>query len=167
MGISDFLIACSSLKPVGSPGPAIRISQVHVFPQDTRRPRTTPDGPVCLLGFLSYSAAWQTGNGFTIHERLATIDFITRLNKVHLRYGSHLRLFQTQCNSLPPYILKLLETARTAASAGLSPAGFYTRLLAYRVAVKVASQRTLLSCRLWFSTPHVLGLSPAGFSARK
>ena len=132
MGISDFLIACSSLKPVGSPGPAIRISQVHVFPQDTRRPRTTPDGPVCLLGFLSYSAAWQTGNGFTIHERLATIDFITRLNKVHLRYGSHLRLFQTQCNSLPPYILKLLETARTAASAGLSPAGFYTRLLAYR-----------------------------------
>lgn len=64
----------------------------------------------------------QSDTGFITSERLATIDLITRLNKVHLHYGSHLRLSQTQCNSLPPYILKLLETARDADSTGLSPA---------------------------------------------
>ena len=74
--------------------------------------------------------------GFTIADSLAAIDSVTRLYRVHFRYGSHFRSFHTLHNSLPPYAVELLYS-RTGIRehSGLSPDGFlsiYTRLVAYR-----------------------------------
>jgi hypothetical protein len=104
-------------------------------PLDTRRPRV-PRMVLMLLDVLSVPVVRHEAAGFNSHDSLATINSVTRLNRVHLYYGSYPRLFYTLHNSLPPYEVKLLDP-RTGIreSTGISPAGFisiYTRLVAYR-----------------------------------
>ena len=88
-----------------------------------------------LHDFKSVPVFRHEAAGFTSHDSLATINSVTRLNKVHLHYGSYFRSSYTLHNSLPPYAVKLLDS-RTGIreTTGLSPAGFlfiYTRLVAY------------------------------------
>jgi len=49
---------------------------------------TTPEGPLA-----AYACCFTNGlSGFTLVGRLATFIFLSRPNRVHLRYGSRVRL---------------------------------------------------------------------------
>ena len=103
-------------------------------PRNARHPRTTP-GSSHATDFMSAPVFRRETAGFTIQDSLAAADSITRLNRVHFRYGSHLRTSCTLHDLLPPHAAKLLDS-RTGIreTPGISPGGFisiYTRLVAY------------------------------------
>jgi len=132
---------------LGNPFPYIQTGGVNSSSKGLPRScatlemRAVPEQPraVPILQGLMPAPVLPYGTaGFTIQDSLATANSVTRLNRVHLRYGSHLRPFCTLHNSLPPYAAKLLDS-RTGIreSTGIAPAGFisiYTRLVAYPAA---------------------------------
>ncbi len=103
-------------------------------PRNMRRPRATPDGSHAT-GITPISVLQRETAGFNSHDSLATINSVTRLDRVHLHYGSHFRSFYTLHNSLPPHAVKLLDSrTEIRENPGISPGGFifiYARLVAY------------------------------------
>ena len=134
----------SSNEGLPSSYATLKIRAAPEQPRIALTPKTSLSAPVIL----------RETTGFNSGDCLTAINYITRLNRVHLRYGSHLRSSCTLHGSLPPRAAKLL-CSRTGVRKhpGLSPGGFlsiYTRLLAYRSATSCASVRPVTlpaSCR--------------------
>jgi len=103
--------------------------------RDKRHPRATPDGSHAT-GITPVSVLQRETADFNNHDSLATTNSVTRLNEVHLYYGSYLRSFYTLHDLLPPHAVKLLDSrTEIRENPGISPDGFifiYTRLVAYR-----------------------------------
>ena len=91
MGLSDSLpgraTVMSSRRALVASLPPGRASQVPrlIFPRAL--PPTTPEGPATACPLLPHRLS-----GFILVGGLATFVFLTRPNRVHLRYGSRVRL---------------------------------------------------------------------------
>jgi len=132
-------------------------------PRNARHPRTTP-GSSHATDFMSAPVFRRETAGFTIQDSLAAANSVTRLNRVHLRYGSHLRTSCTLHDLLPPHAAKLLDSrTEIRESPGISPGGFlsiYTRLVAYpdglaHTNIHVRVMRKRRRCRVESGPPRL------------
>jgi hypothetical protein len=118
MGISDFHNGNLSFRlrlwiDLESPTPPLRISQVRMFPSLCTPSLLTPSSP----SRASYRC-FRLGSRFRHIRQLDHYHCVTRLHRVHLRYGLHRRVSQTRCVSLPPHTLRQLHRERQIAMHG-------------------------------------------------